>query len=497
MRTTPIGLVLMNDERPHVHEINEAENMEVLRRWSDALGGLVRNVDGSVPEIVLGRETVKSVRTAQAVGEQLRRAGCRSIVLCFNVWNFPYLVWPLLNTLGGDMPILSLSNNNGADPGNVGLLATDGALRQAGVRTHRIVGAPDDEATLAAAADWLHAAQAATTIRNEVYGLYGGHSMGMETGFFHLVPTVDSFGTNVYQIDQLWVVERMKEVDASEVRAGREWFEGLLGERLRYDGDMLTPDKLETQLRLYVALRDLNEENGFDFCGIKGQRELSEHVCIADVAEMLLNDPYDWRGPKEPTVCATEADAYGAITMQLLKYVSGGLPALFMDVRLYHAELDVWDFVNSGQHATWYATRSADPTANFARVTFHPALRFYFKAGGASVEFDAAPGPATFARLGLWDDRPYLVIVPGEVVDLPPEQRRRLNEQTNPTWPHVHARLDCAYEEFVDLFPCNHILATPGDAVGSLVHVAEITGIPPVVLGPRRRRVPIWERVGR
>src|SRR5204862_1715570 len=133
------------------------------------------------------------------------------------------------------VPILSLSNNNGTYPGNVGLLATDGALRQAGVRTHRIVGEIGDEATLAATADWLRAAQAVTTIRNEVYGLYGGHSMGMETGFFHLVPTVDSFGTTTYQIDQLWVVERMKEVHASEVRAGREWFEGLLGERLRYD----------------------------------------------------------------------------------------------------------------------------------------------------------------------------------------------------------------------------------------------------------------------
>jgi L-fucose/D-arabinose isomerase len=320
--------------------------------------------------------------------------------------------------------------------------------------------------------------------------------MGMETGFFHLVPTIEAFGTNAYHVDQLWVAERMEEVDGGEARAGREWFEGLLGDRLRYDGDMLTPDKLETQLRLYLALRELNEENGFDYCGIKGQRELSEYVCIADVAEMLLNDPYDWRGPKEPTVCATEADAYGAITMQLLKHVSGGLPALFMDVRLYHADLDVWDFVNSGQHATWYATRSSDPAANFARVTFHPALRFYFKAGGASVEFDAAPGPATFARLGLWDDRPYLLIVPGEVVDLPAEQRRKLNEQTNPTWPHVHARLNCAYEEFVDVFPCNHILAMPGDAVRSLAHVAEIAGIPPVVLGPRQGRTPIWERVG-
>ena len=494
MRTTPIGFVMLNDERPHVHAVNESENMAVLGRWATALVERVRNVDGSAPELVLGRETIKSVRTAQAVGEQLRRSGCRAVVLCFNVWNFPYLVWPLLNTLGPGVPILSLSNNNGAYPGNVGLLATDGALRQAGVRTHRIVGEIGDEATLAATADWLRAAQAVTTIRNEVYGLYGGHSMGMETGFFHLVPTIKAFGTNTYQIDQLWIVERMKDVGAGEVQAGRRWLEGL-GDRLRYDGEMLTPEKLERQLRLYLAVHEVNEENGFDFCGIKGQRELTEHVCIADVAEMLLNDPYDWRGPKEPTVCATEADAYAAVTMQLLKYVSGGLPSLFMDVRLYHPDLDLWDFVNSGQHATWYATRSDDPEANFARVTFHPALPFYFKAGGASVEFDAAPGPATFARLGLWDDRPYLLIVPGEIVDLPPEQRRALNEQTNPTWPHVHARLHCDYEEFVDVFPCNHILATAGDAVRPLVHVAEIAGIPPVVLGPRGRRPAIWERV--
>jgi L-fucose isomerase len=495
MRTTPIGFVMLNDERPHVHAVNESENMAVLDRWASSLAERVRNVDGSAPELVLGSETIKSVRTAQAVGEQLRRSGCRAVVLCFNVWNFPYLVWPLLNTLGPGVPILSLSNNNGAYPGNVGLLATDGALRQAGVRTHRILGEIGEEATLAATADWLRAAQAVTTIRNEVYGLYGGHSMGMETGFFHLVPTIKAFGTNTYQIDQLWIVERMKDIGAGEVQAGRRWLEGLLGDRLRYDGEMLTPEKLETQLRLYLAVRELNDENGFDFCGIKGQRELTEHVCIADVAEMLLNDPYDWRGPKEPTVCATEADAYAAVTMQLLKYVSGGLPSLFMDVRLYHPDLGLWDLVNSGQHATWYATRSDDPEANFARVTFHPALPFYFKAGGASVAFDAAPGPATFARLGLWDDRPYLLIVPGEIADLPPGQRRALNEQTNPTWPHVHARLHCDYEEFIGVFPCNHILATAGDAVRPLVHVAEIAGIPPVVLGPSGRRPAIWERV--
>jgi L-fucose isomerase, first N-terminal domain len=73
MRTTPIGFVMLNDERPHVHAVNESENMAVLGRWATALVERVRNVDGSAPELVLGRETIKSVRTAQAVGEELRQ----------------------------------------------------------------------------------------------------------------------------------------------------------------------------------------------------------------------------------------------------------------------------------------------------------------------------------------------------------------------------------------------------------------------------------------
>ena len=495
MRSTPIGLAMINDERPHVHGQNEADNQRVLEGWAEAIRRDVVDVDGDGPEVVVASETVKSVQTAQEIGEQLRRAGCRSLILCFNVWDFPYLVWPFVNAVGREQPILSLSNNNGRFPGNVGLLATDGALRQTGIRTHRIVGDVEDAPTRAAVVAWIRAAQAVTLTHTEVYGLYGGHSMGMETGFFHLVPTVKALGTTAYQIDQLWVVERMKDVDETDVRAGREWLESLLGDRLRYDGDMLTPERLETQLRLYLAIRELNDENGFSYCGIKGQRELTEYVCTADVAEALLNDPYDWRGPKEPTVCATEADADGAITMELLKYISGGLPSLFADVRLYHPDLDVWDLCNSGQHATWYATRSNDPAANFERVTFHPALRFYFKAGGASVEFDAAPGPLTFARIGVWDDRPYLVIIPGEAVDLPPERRRELNAQTDPTWPHVHARLHCSYEEMLKIFPCNHIHATPGDQVGALVQLAEICGITPLVLGGEHAGQSLWDRV--
>lgn len=497
MRNTTIGIVLMDDERPHVWSSTHELNMKVANDWADLVRKNLVNVDGSAPRVVVGSETIKSVRVAQKVGEELRQAGCRSVIMCYNVWNFPYLVWPFINTLGRDVPILSLANNNGKYPGNVGLLATDGGLRQAGVRTHRIVGEMSDPECQKKVIDWCRAAQAVTTIRNEVYGLYGGHSMGMETGFFHLVPTIKALGCTTSQIDQLLLVKTMPQVDEGEVEKAFAWLQKMLGPRLLFDGKMLTPDTLKTQLRLYLAMKMLNELYGLDFCGLKGQRELTEHVCLGDVAEMFMNDPYDWNGPKEPTVCATEADANAAITMQLLKYVSGGLPALFMDVRLYLPEMDAWDWCNSGNHSSWYANQSFDPAENYRKITFHPALEFYFKAGGASVEFNAKPGPMTFARLGLWDDKPFMAIMKGESMDLDEETRKQINAQTDPTWPHVHAKLNCSFEQFLSVFPSNHVMGIAGDKLRALTYLCEITGITPIVLGPEGadRLPPIWELV--
>ncbi|HIQ06708.1 MAG TPA: hypothetical protein EYH31_13695, partial [Anaerolineae bacterium] len=218
MRNTPIGIAMLNDEREHVWRQNNPENMAVVRQWAEIIRNGVKNQDGTVPEVVVGSEIITSVRSAQKVGEELARAGCKQIIMAYNVWNFPFLAWPFLNSVGRDKPILSLSNNNGKFPGNVGLLATDGALRQAGFRTHRIVGDIDDPETQAKVFDWIRAAEALTTMQNEVYGLYGGHSMGMETGYFHLVPTIKALGTTARQIDQLWLLKVMEnEVDEVEV----------------------------------------------------------------------------------------------------------------------------------------------------------------------------------------------------------------------------------------------------------------------------------------
>ena len=78
-----------------------------------------------------------------------------------------------------------------------------------------------------------------------------------------------------------------------------------------------------------------------DFIGIKAHGDLTDRYATMDIAEAFLNDPYDWDGPHEPIVAATESDMDGALTMQIFKLLTGS-PVLFADVRHYDKDNDVW-----------------------------------------------------------------------------------------------------------------------------------------------------------
>lgn len=113
-----------------------------------------------------------------------------------------------------------MSNNEGEYPGNVGLLATSGALWQAGLKTHRIISDIEDPKVQEEIVDRIRAAEAYVSLRGQVFGIYGGHSMGMETGYFYMIPIQKTLGITAYQIDQLLLVKYMEKVDENEVEKG-------------------------------------------------------------------------------------------------------------------------------------------------------------------------------------------------------------------------------------------------------------------------------------
>ena len=451
-----IGLLTLSDGRRKVHEDVAPFALEVEERLAGVLAA-----EGH--EVIRAQEVVWT--NESAVREARRLADSRPDLTVFNipVWAFPH--FSLIAAAETPGPLLLASNLDPAYPGMVGLLAAAGGLDQVGRTYGRVCGAVDDPAVIARLREHVAAGAAVRGLRGTTFGRIGGRPMGMYTAVSDSAQWLRQFGIDVEEIDQLELVRRSEGVEAGRVRAGRAWLERHAA-GVHYDGARLTPDLLERQLRLYHAMQELIDERALDFCGIKAQPELTDHVATTDVAEAFLNDPYDWEGPKAPVVCSTEADMDAALTMQILAAISG-TPVLFADVRHHHADLDVWDLCNSGQHATWLAARSDDPAENLRHVHLYPQ-EFYFPAGGAAVHHLAAPGAFTFARLTRRRDRYRMHVLRGTLEQFDAATNERLMRASTYVWPHAFARLAAERDELLSRYGSNHIHAVPGDHVETL-----------------------------
>ncbi|HET6502421.1 MAG TPA: L-fucose/L-arabinose isomerase family protein [Amycolatopsis sp.] len=460
-----IGVISISDGRDHVH----ARNARFIQSKQDAL---VRSLSAAGHDVVTGREPVARNDLATAVAREVAAAGVDITIFYYAVWSFPHFTMLAADATRG--PLILVASTDPTEPGLVGMLAAGGALDQIGRAHTRLWGAPDDAELIAGAGAHARAAAAVASLRGSTFGRFGGRPMGMNTAVANTDQWMRRFGIDVEEIDQYELVLRAEKADAAEAAKARAWIETHAA-GVHYDGKKLTPDLLERQIRAYLAIRDIIAERRLDFSGIKGQPELTEHFATMDVTEAFLNDPYDWNGPKAVHVTATEADMDGALTMQLFHKISGD-PVLFADVRHYHADRDIWDLCNSGQHATWYAARSDDPAENLAKVNFYPEV-FFFPAGGASVQHIAAPGRMTLGRLTRASGEYRLQLMLGEFESYDEATNNELMRQSTPEWPHAFARLDVDGATFLSGFGANHIHAVPGDHRAEIRAAAALLGV--------------------
>lgn len=460
-----IGVISLSDGRNYVHD----GIVEFIRSTEDVLVG---RLEAAGHDVVRGSAPLSSNALATSVAREVAAKRVDLTVFHYAVWAFPHFSMLAAEATPG--PLLLLSNIDPTQPGMVGMLAAGGALDQIGRRHRRLWGDPGEGDLVTKIGAEARAAHAVGSLRGSTFGRIGGRPMGMNTAVAATDQWQQTFGIDVEEIDQWEIVRRAELADAGEATKAREWLEQHAG-GVHYDGAKLTPELLERQIRSYLAMRELIDEWRLDFSGIKGQPELTAHFATMDITEAFLNDPYDWNGPKEPHVCATESDMDGALTMQLLKKLSN-TPVLFADVRHYHADRDIWDLCNSGQHATWFAARSDDPAENLSRVNLYPEV-FFFPAGGASVQHLAAPGEMTLARLTRDAGRYRMQLMTGEFESYDDATNKALMRQSTFEWPHAFARLDARAEDFLGRFGANHIHAVPGDVRDEMRAVCRLAGI--------------------
>jgi L-fucose isomerase len=329
---------------------------------------------------------------------------------------------------------------------------------------------------------FFRAAAATARLQGQVFGLFGGRSLGIDTGTFDPMQWKRLFGVDVEHIDQLEIIRRSELVSVEKTEKMMTWLTNSVA-GIDYNDKGLTPEKLAFQVRCYLATKEIVAEMGLDFVAIKCMPDLTTHYVPQCISAALLPGPYDADGHKEPMMMACEADGDAALTMEVLKQVSGGKPVLFMDVSYIDDERQTFYFPNCGAFCSWYAHRSDRPAENLKEVELRPANR---PAGGAITYFTPTSGPLTLARLYRQNGNYRMAIISGETVSISQEEYNAFVEaRGSHQLPTAFIKMDINIEKFIGEFGSNHIMGVAGTYVQELKYVCDMLDITPVVMNNR------------
>jgi L-fucose isomerase len=189
---------------------------------------------------------------------------------------------------------------------------------------------------------------------------------------------------------------------------------------------------------------------------------------------------YDSEGDKAATAMSCEADADGALSMEILKEVSGGGSTLFADVSHMDEKKKILYLPNCGGMCSWFAGRSARAKDNLRQIDLRPSVR---PGGGATTYFTAAKGPITLARLYRVAGRYRMAIIPGEIIDLPADDLAAfVKARGRHQLPTAFVQVDADMNRFVEEFGSNHISGVAGSWARELSELCRILDVEPALM---------------
>ena len=455
---------------------------------------IIQYLEGLPVELSSFEAVARTKDQIDAQIDQLKTLGVEAFIVHLPCWTSPNLVVRGVQRMG--LPTILISNKHPATHGTVGLLGAGGALDQVGYPHLRFRAGFEDEVIAQRTLPFLRAASAVARLRGQVFGMFGGRSLGIDTGSIDAMQWRRQFGVDVEHIDQLEIVRRAEQIGQTNafVKQGEEmvtWLEKTTAS-VDYDGEKLTPQTLGFQARCYLATRQIIADLGLDFVAIKCMPDMTNHYAPQCLSAAFLPAPYDATGAKRPTPMACEADGDGALTMQFLGLISGGKPTFFGDMSYLDEENHMIYIPNCGAMCSWYAARGghAETAAGAAEIDLsNIELRPTFRpSGGATVYFKAAPGPVTLARLFRRNGQYTMAILQGEAVELSAQAYETfVKARGKHQLPTMFVRADLDFDDLVSQFGSNHVSGVAGDYVQELLHVCALCDIQPLVFGEKRQ----------
>jgi len=410
---------------------------------------------------------IRGKRDIRAAADEMASAGVVAVVLLVPIFISPAMVAHAARLI--TKPIILIGNGTKGTFSQLSVLVGGGAVDQIGLDCRRIPGDVESPAVRNELLTFLRAANADKQLTGSTFGCIGGRSLGISTGTSDPAQWQKIFGVDTEHIDQFEIVLRAGKAPCDKVALYKQWVFEHYG-AVNYKEGRFDEARLEKQIRSYLAARSLIDQFELDFLGVKCQPELSNGYALQCLSVQMLNDPYDPDGPKEPTVCSCEADCDGALTMQILKLLSGGKPTALQDI--FHVDDGLLVAGNCGSMASHFAALSDDPARNLREVHLQP--HGFGEAGGAATQFVAAPSEFTYARLFRNDGEHRMAVLTGNTTQRP---REALNEFS---WYRPTSFVDVSIDSdrFMREYGSNHIHCVQGDLTAELAEFCRLKDIP-------------------
>jgi L-fucose/D-arabinose isomerase len=449
-----IALATVADSRSDFYSLREP----LVSEERQAVGWLCEEFS------VLESDPIRSNSELQAFVQTAKQASPAALVVHIPIWGDPIFSLQLANLLS--LPVLLLGNDRPDTSSLVGILGAGGALDQAGL-AHQRVFEHRSEGGRRQVRAFLRAACALQQLRGQKLGLFGGRSLGIFTTIADPAQWQRLFGVDVEYFDQLEIVQVAENLPQEELDRFLTWFTRRLGSITH--SNVFTPPVLEKQMRSYLATKKLIQDYGIDFVGVKCQPELSDGYVTQCVSHMLHNGRLDAGGEKDSVVHACESDADGALSMQILRLISGGMPAGLLDVRWYNPANKTFVLANCGALAASFFATPVDPDG-FSSI--HMGEHVFGLGGGGALPGVITPQPVTLARLCRKNGEYWMAILPGEVIN---PGAGELSAVT-PAFPKALVKTE-AGADFLAVFGSNHIHMVSGNYSEELATFCRLVGI--------------------
>ncbi len=414
---------------------------------------------------VLESEIIASPKDVYNFAQKANVFGAQALIVHIPVWTEPVLTVKFANLV--PLPILLLGNLRSETSSMVGILGAGGALDQIGIAHERIFDHRQAEAQRKTVA-FARAAAALRILNGQTFGVFGGRSLGMITATADPAQWQQMFGVDIDHVDQAAIIDTAEAIPSEKVEKHTQWLHERFG-KIEF-GEIFDQKALERQIRSYLATRLLVEQHGYDFVGVKCQPELSDGYVTQCLAHALMNGLIDADGDKKAIVHTCEADADGALTMQILHLISAGQPTALLDMRWFDTEAGVWTLANCGAIPAPFAATEEDQSG---LSNVHMIPHVFGRGGGGALPLVVSPQEVTLARLCRRNREYWMAIVRGET-----EERDRSElEKATPAFPQAFIRTTAGMD-LLDVFGSNHFHMVAGDFTKELVVFCRLVGIP-------------------